>query len=434
MCRSRADGGQRCAAHHPATRAALSMQKALHRFDDAQIRSVWAKSRDRARARVTAPTEQQWHEFVDTQIQQITTDHMLDQRTSDRVVHALTAARPEIPDATLYAAITELSERGPKARAALDRQVASAAALRGVPAAQVAARVDAYRRQYLTDFKALPDGQRPDPPAEWVAGYSVKDKMAVSSPQDPATHYAMFRCQAEPAAFPAAPGQRFASIDLETAGPEGRIGMEPQNGAIIEVGIVEYDAHGNPVGRYATLVHPGEQVLSAHGTGAVNVHHISPADVADAPGWEQVAGDVSDRLAGRVLLAQNARYEGTWLQHHLTAAGHHFDRHRPTVDTMTLARQHLSSLPTHRLSAICERFGVAYTDGHRAEHDARVTAQVFFRLRDHIFASWGADPARAGAPHPRPVTPGRPRGLQRRRGGDFDPATVVDDWTVPAAA
>jgi hypothetical protein len=65
MCRSQVDGGQRCAAQHPATRAVLAVQKTVHGFDDAQVRSVWAKACDRARPRATTPSPQQWQTYVD---------------------------------------------------------------------------------------------------------------------------------------------------------------------------------------------------------------------------------------------------------------------------------------------------------------------------------------------------------------------------------
>lgn len=403
-------------------------------LDLAQSRSIWRKEFDRTKDLVKGPTVQEWNAYLDERKAALLLSDSVDPALQDEALRAMERLRQTPPDARTFAAMKEMPERLRKAESALRRQREGAAALRGAPVRAVEERFAAFRAQYEADYAHLPAGQRPDPPKEWVEGYGKKDMMAVSSPQDRATLYAMYRCQADPEAFPDNPHQRFASIDLETAGPSGKDGFDPQQGAIIEAAIVEYDRDGRQVGSYSQLIHPGREVMARCGTGAVDVHQITPEDVKDAPGWAEVAPQVARRLDGRVLLAQNARFEKDWLGHHLPAQGEEFDRYGLHVDTMTIARQHWPSMRTHRLSALCERVGVPYTNGHRAEHDAVAAGQAFFKMREAIFAEYRANPVRANAPQPAPGA-GRNRRLATRlRSGAFDPRRVSDAWSSAPAA
>lgn len=422
-----------CSAYR-GTRAFLSAMRAIHHLDHSQAESVYHMARKKTRPNKTAPTREEWQALVDAQRDALALDDSVPLKEFERLYRYLTSVREEEPpDALTYAALKDLPGRAEKAVAAVRRQIHSAAALRGVHPDAVRERFQAYRDQYLRELRRLPADLRPDPPAEWVTGYRRKDMMAVSSPQDRATLYAMYRCQADPTAFPIDPGQRIASIDLETAAPPGRDGMSPENGCIIEVGIVEYDFSGRKIGRYSQLIRPTAEIAAACGTGAVEVHGITLDDVRDAPSWAEVAPATAERLAGRVMMAQNARFERDWLAHHLTAQKQSFEKYGPTIDTLTIARQHFSALPNHRLSTICGHVGVPYTNGHRAEHDADVTVRAFFRMRERIFATWAASPARANAPQPAVGAGLRPRtgpNLQRLSGKDFDPTTVQDQWST----
>ncbi len=286
-----------------------------------------------------------------------------------------------------------------RATTALRRQTASIAAMRGVDPDEAAERIAAFRRQYAEEFAALHDTSlRPDPPTQWVQGFSRKDMTSAGAPRDPATLYAVYRAQADPEAFVSAP-RRYAVVDLETAGPPGKEGFAPENGSIIEVGVVTYDERGTEVDRYSSMVAPLPGAEDTYRTGAVSVHGITWDDVADAPEWREVAPRLAERLRGAVLVAQNDQFERSWLGHHLTRAGVPFDRHAPGVDTMRLAQQHLG-LSNHRLQTICAALDVEYTRGHRALHDAEAAGRAFFAMRRRIHDEWSASPVHHDLDHP----------------------------------
>ena len=122
-------------------------------------------------------------------------------------------------------------------------------------------------------------------------------------------------------------------------------------------------------------------------------------DVKGSPEWAAVADEARESLSGKVMMAQNVRFEREWLSHHFTAVGSDWDKWGPFVDTMAVAQQH-EELDNYRLATICEAAGVEYTDGHRATHDAIVAGEAFFALRSKIQKSWKDDPVLSAIPQP----------------------------------
>ena len=382
VCQPKSAGGRRCPIHQPGTRAMVALIRARHGFDKLQADAIFKKTYARAQSTRMTPSTDAWTKFLTDHIETVAIDPDMDEKVYARLAQKLHAAKEHVPDGRTYQTLRDLEERAVKADRAVQRQLNYNAAINSVTIENVQERYHAYRAQYVRDYMPLPVGERPTPPASWVQGFTSKDMMAVSAPADPATLYAMYRTQNDPDAYTNASSVRgFVSVDLETAGPEGRAGFEPENGSIIEVGIIQYDDAGVETRRYNTLIKPAPDVAAVCGTGPVQVHGITMDDVADAPTWDTVAPTVAKLLNGNALLAQNARFEQTWLQHHLGTQGLPFNRYGPTVDTMCIARQHYPDLSNHRLATICDLVGVAYTDGHRALHDADVTGRTFFKLR-----------------------------------------------------
>lgn len=396
-----------------------------HSLDDAQAHAVLQRCWDHAPEFTEADDidPASWNEWCHQQSHEALT--MGEDTDSVQAVPDVTAAYTELaaqppPAPRAFHTYQEaMGTRAAKAERALRRQVSHVAAMRGVDTDTAAERIRAYRDQY----HSLPFHERPAPPDDWVFGFTRKDTMSMSVPRDPATLWAYYRAQADPAAFPTQHAE-YASIDLETAGPRGKEGFEPQHGCIIEVGIVTFDEHGQGVGRLSELVRPAPEAEHTYRTGAQDIHGIAWDDVKDAPEWEQVSGEVQTRLDGRLLLAQNDRFERSWLTHHMADVNRPFDRYTPGIDTLCVARQHYSDLPNHRLATICDAVGVPYTNGHRATHDAEAAARAFFEMRSQIHARYRSD----GHTLPQPdISPFSSSPVTRLRAGDFD---EHDPWAV----
>ncbi len=110
------------------------------------------------------------------------------------------------------------------------------------------------------------------------------------------------------------------------------------------------------------------------------IHGIRDSDVADAPPFSDIAGDVLDIVDKRVLVAHNVAVERSVLGRALGDQWHP----SATVDTLRLAKAALPGLPRYALPVVAEALGILQdgTGGqsHRALFDATMTARVLLGL------------------------------------------------------
>lgn len=203
-------------------------------------------------------------------------------------------------------------------------------------------------------------------------------------PFDYSVLYALYRMRSDVNMF-AVDTMNIISLDIETAGPAGRSGFAPENGRVIEVGMVEYTPDGVEVARYETLIRPEQSFLDEHQTGAIEVHQITVEALDGAPSWDEVQGTILAFLKNKKLLAQNAKFERSWF-HTLLEGFTALDM--PTVDTLEMAERFLPGMENNKLATICAEVGVPYTNGHRALHDAVVTGDAYFKMASMISREW----------------------------------------------
>jgi len=156
----------------------------------------------------------------------------------------------------------------------------------------------------------------------------------------------------------------FAVVDIETTGFSPLVGDR-----VVEIGIVRVAGDGSTVDEYATLVNPLRDV------GPTHVHGITQEDVAHAPTFAEVVGDVLSRLAGVIFVGHNARYDRDFLAAELSSAGI-FLPAIPSLCTLKLGYRLHPELGNHRLATCCEAAGVGHGGPHSAIEDARATAKL----------------------------------------------------------
>jgi DNA polymerase-3 subunit epsilon len=89
----------------------------------------------------------------------------------------------------------------------------------------------------------------------------------------------------------------YAVLDFETTG------LFPSHDRVIEVAVVHVDETGTITGQWDTLVNPQRDL------GAQRIHHITSAEVMDAPTFAEIAPKLIELLSGRVLVAHNASFD-----------------------------------------------------------------------------------------------------------------------------
>ncbi len=154
-------------------------------------------------------------------------------------------------------------------------------------------------------------------------------------------------------------------VDLETTG--GRADRD----RITEIGIVEIAADAS-VSEWSTLVNPGCSI-PPHIQWLTG---ISNDMVAAAPSFEDLAAELHARLAGKLFIAHNARFDYGFLRNEFGRRGRRYVT-RPLC-TVRLSRALYPEAPRHNLDALVERHGIVMENRHRALGDARA---VFEFLR-----------------------------------------------------
>ena len=148
-------------------------------------------------------------------------------------------------------------------------------------------------------------------------------------------------------------------LDLETTGATAHVDR------ITEIGLVEVD-QGRHIGEWSSLVNPERPISPL----IESLTGITDAMVAKAPTFAELAPDLYQRLAGKTLVAHNARFDFGFLRNEFRRVGLNY---APDVlCTVRLSRRLYPQERRHNLDSVIARHGLSCDNRHRALADARV--------------------------------------------------------------
>lgn len=164
----------------------------------------------------------------------------------------------------------------------------------------------------------------------------------------------------------------YVVVDVETTG------MRPWHGdRVTEVAAVVVRA-GAVVERFTALVNPERPIpprISA-------LTHITNDMVRAAPPFRDICAELLPVMAGHVFVAHNAAFDWRFLSAEVARA-RRAELAAPRLCTVRLARRLLPALPSRRLEALAQHYGVTVVGRHRALGDAEATAHILLRLLEH---------------------------------------------------
>jgi DNA polymerase-3 subunit epsilon len=161
-----------------------------------------------------------------------------------------------------------------------------------------------------------------------------------------------------------------AFVDLETTG------LSPRADRITEIGVVTADA--NEVTEWTTLLNPGKRIFRH----AESYNDIDAALLASAPSFKEIAPALAQKLAGRLFIAHNARFDYSFLKAAFDRLGIEFCPQ--VLCSVMLSRKLYAGLPHHDLDSVMERHGLQAEMRHRALPDAQLLWQFWRAIhRDH---------------------------------------------------
>ncbi len=160
---------------------------------------------------------------------------------------------------------------------------------------------------------------------------------------------------------------RLVFIDLETTG------ANPLIDRITEIGLIEV-VDGETT-RWSTLVNPERAIPTfiQHLTG------IRDDMVADAPTFDQVAGELRARLHGKLFIAHNARFDYGFVKNEFKRLGQRFQA--DVLCTVRLSRKLHPEHHKHNLDSLIVRHSLEASGRHRALADAELIWQFWQQVR-----------------------------------------------------
>lgn len=157
-----------------------------------------------------------------------------------------------------------------------------------------------------------------------------------------------------------------AVLDFETTG------LSPGLDRVVEVSVVRVEPGSEPRLVLDTLVNPDRWVA------ATEIHGITDRDVADAPRFEDVAGDLLRALSGCVVAAHNVYFDLRFLRFELDRLGLFQD----VPHLCTMYSRPLLGLTACKLDEACLTDQIAYTPTHSSRSDSTAAALLWMRYRD----------------------------------------------------
>lgn len=159
-----------------------------------------------------------------------------------------------------------------------------------------------------------------------------------------------------------------AVIDFETTG------LTPGADRVVEVSVIRLEPGEEPRLVLDTLVNPRRPVA------ATEIHGITDEDVASAPIFPEIAGDLVRALSGCVVAAYNVYFDIRFLKAELRDA--QIDALPPHLCVMYM-RPMLGLGCRCTLDQACEENGLGIAQAHMAACDAMAAAELMRTYRHH---------------------------------------------------
>lgn len=163
--------------------------------------------------------------------------------------------------------------------------------------------------------------------------------------------------------------KKYIVFDLETTG------LDPRKNEIIEIGAVKVE-DGNVIDTFSSFVKPKKGVKDA----AREVNGITDEMLADAPSINRILPEFKKFIGSCTLIAHNAEFDCKFL--YIACARFRMKFTNRYIDTLEMAKKAYPNMKDHKLSTLCNYFGIENETAHRALSDSQATQKVFSKLAD----------------------------------------------------
>lgn len=164
-------------------------------------------------------------------------------------------------------------------------------------------------------------------------------------------------------------GNKYAVLDTETTG----LNSSGRN-RVLEIGLVLLDEDFAVEGTWETLLNPNRDV------GPTSKHGITATDLLEAPSFEEIATELAQILADRVILAHNANFDRGFLESEFSRLVAQEPNPEAWFCTLNLSKWAFPGIQKHSLEALCGEFEIVNQLAHSAGSDAMATSELLMRI------------------------------------------------------
>ena len=147
-------------------------------------------------------------------------------------------------------------------------------------------------------------------------------------------------------------------VDIETTGGSYR------NSRVLEIAAIRYE-NGKVTAEMSTLVNPQSYIPPM----ITSLTGITPADIIDAPLFEDIADEFMEIMDGAIFVAHNVKFDYSFIKSELSLLGVRFSP--KLLCTVRLSRALYAEQKGHSLAVLIERHQIPFQKRHRALDDAR---------------------------------------------------------------
>jgi DNA polymerase-3 subunit epsilon len=165
------------------------------------------------------------------------------------------------------------------------------------------------------------------------------------------------------------PQQPYVVVDVETTGGRG------DEHRVTEIGAVRV-RNGKVTDRFQTLLNPQRRIPA----NITRLTGISPAMVADAPYFVDIADDFEVFMQGAIFVAHNVEFDYGFLAREFRRLGRPF--RYPKLCTCASMRKLYPGHRSYSLAALCRSFDIQLRQHHRALCDAEAAAELLLLINE----------------------------------------------------
>jgi len=165
------------------------------------------------------------------------------------------------------------------------------------------------------------------------------------------------------------PKQEYVVVDVETTGGHG------EHHRVTEIGAVKVRG-GEIVDRFSTLLNPQRPIPP----GITRLTGITPAMVADAPYFSDIADEFEQFMNSSIFVAHNVDFDYGFISREFGRLGRSF--RYPRLCTCASMRKLYPGRRSYSLAALSEAYDIPLKNHHRAMCDAEAAAQLLLIVNE----------------------------------------------------